>query len=322
MPKLFSILTTVVAASACAALVCAQEVSTADNRIAANSTATGEGKPDGNKPSTSASAAKPSSTTSSGVATSKPSDLPATPNLASPDNPEATPKPKKRSFMDWLFGSKKQKQAGTPAPESTPKPGATPRKSTTTTHKPTGTPEAEHPAGVGADTTPKPGRATPTPKPTPTPKATPTPKITPTPKPTNAKPGKPEATPKPEKPAATPKPEKAPSTTPAPTTPAATPTSKKSGKTKPEVSSTEPGADVDAEAKEKARFEAAKSKALEDPQVKSLKAKADGASTEEESKAALRSYNKALYLKVKKIDPSVSEWADRMEAAILRRLSE
>lgn len=70
------------------------------------------------------------------------------------------------------------------------------------------------------------------------------------------------------------------------------------------------------------RFETAKSKALEDAHIKSLKAKADEASTDAESKAALRTYNKALFEKIKKIDPSVSEWADRLEAAMMKRLSD
>lgn len=313
MPKSFSILTTVVAASACAAFVCAQEVAPADNRIAAASTASGEKKPEAN------------------TAATKPVDAPAAENP-----PAATPKPKK-SVLGWLFGSKKHKGTPTPAaspsPEATtPKPSATPHKGTAP-RKPTATPEGEHPSAAGAESTPKPANATPTPKPAPTPKATPTPKPTPTPKAsptpkaTNVKPGKPpEATPKPEKPVATPKPEKAPSTTPSPTTPAATPTGKKSGKTKPVAAeanaTTEPAPEVDPEVKEKARFETAKAKALEDTQIKSLKAKADGATTEEESKTALRNYNKALFQKIKKIDPSVSEWSDRMEAAILKRLSE
>lgn len=321
MPKPFPILTTVVAASACAALVCAQEVSTADNRIAAASPTAGERQPDENKPAASGSGAKPSSTV---AAEPKPSSASAPATVPSGEaSAESTPKPKK-SFLGWLFGSRKKKNAATPAPTAevtTPKPGATPHKSTGA-RKPSGTPE------IAADSTPKPGKTTPTPKATPAGKATPTPKTTPalkatpTPKATNAKPGKPEATPKPEKPAATPKPEKISSTTPVPN---ATSAPRKSGKTKPEANATAPvdgNADVDAEAKEKAHFEAAKAKALDDAQVKSLKAKADGALTEEESKTALRNYNKALFQKIKKIDPSVSEWSDRMEAAILKRLSE
>jgi hypothetical protein len=111
--------------------------------------------------------------------------------------------------------------------------------------------------------------------------------------------------------------------------PPATPSGKKSTKPKatPGTSAAHnpaapPPADADPEAKERFRFEIAKSKAIEDPHVKSLKAKADEATTDEESKATLRAYNKALFEKVRKIDPGVSEWADRLEAAILKRLND
>ena len=84
----------------------------------------------------------------------------------------------------------------------------------------------------------------------------------------------------------------------------------------------EPSVDADAETKEKYRFEIAKAKAMEDAQVKGLKAKADEAASDEESRTALRAYNKALFEKIRRIDSGVSERATRMEAAILRRLSE
>ncbi len=84
----------------------------------------------------------------------------------------------------------------------------------------------------------------------------------------------------------------------------------------------EPPPDADPDVKERYRFELARDKAAEDPQVQSLKAKADDASTDEESRKALRAYNKALFEKIRKIDSSVSERADRLEAAILKRLSE
>jgi hypothetical protein len=108
-------------------------------------------------------------------------------------------------------------------------------------------------------------------------------------------------------------------TTPAPKAPSATP-AKKTTSTKP--AAPEPPADADPEVKEKFRYEQAKAKATEDPHVKSLKAKADDATTDEESRKALRAYNKALFDKIRKIDGSVSDRADRMEAAIMKRLSE
>lgn len=102
--------------------------------------------------------------------------------------------------------------------------------------------------------------------------------------------------------------------------PGATPAPGKST-TKPKAAA-EPAADVDPETQEKLRFDQAKAKAMEDPQVSALKAKADNASTEAESSKALRAYNKALFEKIRKIDKSVAERATRLEAAILKRLSE
>ena len=61
---------------------------------------------------------------------------------------------------------------------------------------------------------------------------------------------------------------------------------------------------------------------MDDPKVKSLKDKADQATTDEESRAALRAYNKELFEKVKKIDSGVSDFADQLEKAILKRLGD
>ena len=92
--------------------------------------------------------------------------------------------------------------------------------------------------------------------------------------------------------------------------------------TKPAKPLVEPPADADAEVKEKFRFDQARAKVGEDPQVKALKQKADEASTDDESRKALRAYNRALFEKIRKIDSSVSDRATRLEAAILKRLSE
>ena len=104
-------------------------------------------------------------------------------------------------------------------------------------------------------------------------------------------------------------------------------TAKKPVAAKPLVTETkapaiEPPADADPDVKERYRFDVAKAKASEDPQVKSLKAKADNASTDAESRKALRAYNQALFDKIRKVDKSVSERADLLEAAILKRLSD
>src|SRR6185295_1261376 len=98
--------------------------------------------------------------------------------------------------------------------------------------------------------------------------ATPAPKVTSTPVP------KVTSTPAPKKPKETPV---APSATPA---------------RKPPVA---PAADADADAQEKYRYEMAKNKASQDPEVQKLKEKADVAASDEEARKAQRAYNKALF---------------------------
>ncbi len=122
------------------------------------------------------------------------------------------------------------------------------------------------------------------PKATPVPKATPQPKATPTPKP-----------------AATPK--SNPAVAPSKATPAPAPT-----------------AGADEETVERYKFAEAKRKALEDSALQDLKLKADTTPSEADARKALRTYNKALFQKMKKIDPSISERIDATEAAILKRL--
>jgi hypothetical protein len=130
-----------------------------------------------------------------------------------------------------------------------------------------------------------------------------------------------------EKPAATPKPTPTPKATPAPkvgkskgsknATPATASEPSATPARKPPVP---PAADADADAQEKYRYEVAKSKALEDAEVQKLKAKADGAVTDDEARAAQRAYNKALFHKMRSIDSSIKDRADRIEAAIMKRL--
>jgi len=84
----------------------------------------------------------------------------------------------------------------------------------------------------------------------------------------------------------------------------------------------QPPETADPDTKEEYRFEVAKSKALEDPEVKRLKDKADLASTDEESRVALRAYNRALFEKIRKLDPGVSDYANQIEKAMLKRLGE
>ncbi len=73
------------------------------------------------------------------------------------------------------------------------------------------------------------------------------------------------------------------------------------------------------DADETAHFDAAKTKALADPHVQALQAKADTA-TGDDAKPALKRYYRALYGKMEEIDPSVKERIDRAEAATLKRV--
>lgn len=75
------------------------------------------------------------------------------------------------------------------------------------------------------------------------------------------------------------------------------------------------------EAEESSRVQAAKSKALQDQKIEELQTKADSL-TGDDAKAATRRYYKALYEKMREIDPSVRDRIDRTEAASLRRLEQ
>jgi hypothetical protein len=78
----------------------------------------------------------------------------------------------------------------------------------------------------------------------------------------------------------------------------------------------------DPEELEKKRYDQAKAKATEMPEILALKEKADNASTDEESRRALRTFNRALFAKMRQLDPSIKDRADRIEAAIMKRLND
>jgi hypothetical protein len=209
---------------------------------------------------------------------------PAAAAKAQTPEPEATPAPKKRGLIGRVFGKKS-------APEATP-PAATPA--------------------------------------TPAPQATPAPKVSR--KTRSADAAKETSTAKSKKPdtekavsekaptaAEKPAPEKAAES------PAVTSKGKKGAKTpvaavkKPE---NQPPDTTDPEVLEKWKLGEAKTKALEDPELRAIKSKADAAATDEESRKTLRIYNKALFSKIRQIDPSIKERADRMEVAILKQLAD
>ena len=76
----------------------------------------------------------------------------------------------------------------------------------------------------------------------------------------------------------------------------------------------------DPEEIERKHYDLAKAKAMEMPEILALKEKADNASTDEESRRALRIFNKALFNKMRQLDPTIKDRADRVEAALMKRL--
>jgi hypothetical protein len=89
---------------------------------------------------------------------------------------------------------------------------------------------------------------------------------------------------------------------------------KKPAPAKPEKSATE-GMD-DAE-----KYKTVKATALEDPTIKDLKSKAEGAINESEAHAASVTYNRALFRKIREIEPSLDGYVDKLETAMMKRLS-
>jgi hypothetical protein len=76
------------------------------------------------------------------------------------------------------------------------------------------------------------------------------------------------------------------------------------------------------EAQEKWKYDEARTKASEDQEVRTLKEKADASPNEDEGRRALRAYNKALFDKMRRIDPTIKERIDAMEAGVMKRLGE
>jgi len=73
---------------------------------------------------------------------------------------------------------------------------------------------------------------------------------------------------------------------------------------------------------QKTRYYTAKTKADQDEVLANLLAKADKAKSDESKRETLREYYDLLAKRMKKIDPSISEWIDTMHAAYLRRLAQ
>jgi len=73
---------------------------------------------------------------------------------------------------------------------------------------------------------------------------------------------------------------------------------------------------------QKTRYYTAKVKADKEEALVSHQQKADKAKSDEAKRQALREYYDLLAKRMKKIDPSLSEWIDTMHAAYLRRLAQ
>jgi hypothetical protein len=73
---------------------------------------------------------------------------------------------------------------------------------------------------------------------------------------------------------------------------------------------------------QKTRYYTAKTQADKEEALALFQAKADKAKSDEAKRQALRSYYDLLAKRMKKIDPSISEWIDTMHAAYLRRLEQ
>ena len=73
---------------------------------------------------------------------------------------------------------------------------------------------------------------------------------------------------------------------------------------------------------QKTRYYTVKVKADKEESLVSLQQKADKAKSDEAKRQALREYYDLLAKRMKKIDPSLSEWIDTMHAAYLRRLAQ
>jgi hypothetical protein len=69
-----------------------------------------------------------------------------------------------------------------------------------------------------------------------------------------------------------------------------------------------------------AKFRAAKAQAQEDPKIKELKSRADSELNETDAHKALLNYNRALFQKIREVDPSVSDYSGKVEQSMTKRL--
>lgn len=204
---------------------------------------------------------------------------------------EPPPKPKvvsptpKRPLMQRIFGGKKETPAPVATPVSTPTPKPKP------VAKATPRPKARTRRTPAAETQP------------------PAPKKEETSRPAKTEPPAPAN----EAPAAAPD---APQTTPPAETKASTKkaTKETAKKTAPPKPNTEGMDDA-------TKFQAIKAAAQEDPAIQALKEKADSAISDSDAHAASLAYNRALFRKVRELDPTLGEYVAAMEGAMMKLLT-
>jgi hypothetical protein len=198
--------------------------------------------------------------------------------------PAPTPAPK-RGVLGRIFG---KKPTPTPAPTPQPVVAAKPKPRPRPKARPAAQPEETTPAAVAE--TPKPaGASTP---------------------PAGDQPPKPAGT---ADPAATTEPSAAPAGE-QPKNTAKNTKPGKPGKNTPKPAET---ANLD----EATKYQNARTAALEDEKIKDLKNKADSAISEDEAQRTSLAYNKALFRKIRDLDPSIDAYVDKLEQAMMKRLS-
>jgi hypothetical protein len=211
--------------------------------------------------------------------------------------------PKKRSFMSRFFGKKTKEEAPAATPTPTPrprrprpKPPTDPQATTDQPANKTTEKSAEPPAPKTEENKPDATAEKPEPKAEPKTEPKAQPKTEPEPPKATTKKGAGKG--------------KVATSTPAPT------------QTKEQQALAKAHASGDADTIEKAKYDEVKSRAAADEKVAALKQKAEAAPTDEEGRKDLRAYNKALFQKMRALDPSLKARIDRMEAAVLKQLGD
>lgn len=243
-----------------------------------------------------------------------------TPEAIPEATPEPTPKPKKASlFHRLLYGTPPPQRIPRVQPTPKPKPKYKKAAAPAVSPAPASANEENIPPQKAAPTskvTPAP-KASPTAKPSPAPKASATPKTSPTPK-------------------ASPTPKRKPTPMPAPAATLSPKPKSKAGKQTPNLrgdipfvpensvsAESKPAPELSSlleqDAKDRARLREVKSAALDDGQVKALKDKADAAS-DSDQRATSKEYYKALYEKMRSLEPALKDRIDRMENVMMRRI--